>query len=170
MKPLGWKNQIASPDRAIGRSSGVLGQNKSFLHYVGWMSGQKSSPLPVGGEVFLLTSPFIELHGTWPTSDGVIHARCGNFPRKWRPRITSGLPTTHTLSAQNASNGAFSEDLQHLSVVALQVSDSSSNHAGLTSCRWARGDIAGALHADGIGGTLSVIREVKMEIPAYSCW
>ena len=66
MKPLGWKNQIASPDCAIGRSSGVPGQNKSFLHYVGWMSGQKNLRLPVAGEVLFLTSPFIELHGTWP--------------------------------------------------------------------------------------------------------
>ena len=65
MKPLGWKNQIASPDCAIGRSSGVLGENKTFLHYVGWMSGQKNLRLPVGGEVFFLTSPFIELHRTW---------------------------------------------------------------------------------------------------------
>src|ERR1019366_6441950 len=58
MKPLGWKNQIVSPDCAIGRSSGVLGQNKSFLHYVGWMSGQKNLRLPVAGEVIFLTSPF----------------------------------------------------------------------------------------------------------------
>src|ERR1019366_4020571 len=65
MKPLGWKNQIASPDCAIGRSSGVLGENKTFLHYVGWMSGQKNLRLPVDGEVFFLTSPFIVLHGTW---------------------------------------------------------------------------------------------------------
>ena len=60
MKPLGWKNQIASPDCAIGPSSGVPGQNKSFLHYVGWMSGQKNLRLPVAGEVLFLTSPFIE--------------------------------------------------------------------------------------------------------------
>jgi hypothetical protein len=66
MKPLGWKNQIASPDCAIGRNSGVLGQNKSFLHYVGWMSGQKNLRLPVAGEVLFLTFPFIELHRTWP--------------------------------------------------------------------------------------------------------
>jgi hypothetical protein len=45
MKPLGWNNQIVSPDWAIGRSSGVLGQNQSFLHYVGWMSGQKTYDL-----------------------------------------------------------------------------------------------------------------------------
>jgi hypothetical protein len=42
MKALGWKNQIASPHRATNRSSGLLSQNKSFLQYVGWMSGQKT--------------------------------------------------------------------------------------------------------------------------------
>src|SRR6267154_5222441 len=65
MKPLAWKNQIASPDSAIGRSSGVLGQKKSFLHYVGWMPEQKNLRLPVVGEALFLTSPFIELHRTW---------------------------------------------------------------------------------------------------------
>jgi hypothetical protein len=47
MKPLGWKNQI----------SGIPGQNKISLHYVGW----KIRKYPAVGEAFFLTSPFIEL-------------------------------------------------------------------------------------------------------------
>jgi hypothetical protein len=31
MKPLGWKNQIASPHRATSRIPGAPGQNKTFL-------------------------------------------------------------------------------------------------------------------------------------------
>src|ERR1035437_2385669 len=46
---------------------------QTFLHHAGWMSGQQSSPLPVGGEVFFLTSPFIELLVRWPTCDAVFH-------------------------------------------------------------------------------------------------
>ena len=34
---------------------------ESHLHTVGWISRQKTSQLPAEGEVFLLTSPFIEL-------------------------------------------------------------------------------------------------------------
>jgi hypothetical protein len=55
----------ASPDCAIGRSPGVVGQNKSFLHCVGWMSGKKSLRLSVADAVFLLTSPFTELIRMW---------------------------------------------------------------------------------------------------------
>jgi hypothetical protein len=73
MKPLRWKNQIASPHYAIGQSPGVPGQNKSFLHNVGWMSGQKILRLPVDGEVLFLTSLFIELHGTWSINDTVLY-------------------------------------------------------------------------------------------------
>jgi hypothetical protein len=38
MKPLGWKKQIDLSHHAKSRLSGALGQNKSFLHYVGWKS------------------------------------------------------------------------------------------------------------------------------------
>ena len=58
MKPLGWKKQIDSPHHAASRISGVLGQNKSFLHYVGW----KSENIPPPERYFFLTSPFIELY------------------------------------------------------------------------------------------------------------
>src|ERR1019366_1523916 len=65
MKPLGWKNQIDSPLRPTNRVSGPQGQNNISLDRTGWMSGHKNLRLPVGGVVFLLTSPFIELLGTW---------------------------------------------------------------------------------------------------------
>jgi hypothetical protein len=57
MKPLGWKNQI----------SGIPGQNKISLHYVGW----KIRKYPAVGEAFFLTSPFIELIRTWPISESL---------------------------------------------------------------------------------------------------
>jgi hypothetical protein len=44
MKPPGWKNQI----------SGIRGQHKIFLHYVGW----KVRKYPAVGEVFFLDFPF----------------------------------------------------------------------------------------------------------------
>ena len=65
MKPLRWKKQIALAHYVANRASAPLGQNKTFLDRTGWMPGQKSLPLPVAGELFLLTSPFIELLGTW---------------------------------------------------------------------------------------------------------
>src|SRR5580698_2688695 len=61
MKPLGWKKQIDSPHHATIRVSGALGQKNIFLHYVGW----KVRKSPAVGEVFSLTSPFIELLRTW---------------------------------------------------------------------------------------------------------
>ena len=62
MKPLGWKKQIDLSHQATSRISGAQGQNKSFLHYVGW----KSENIRPQEKYFFLTSPFIELHRTWP--------------------------------------------------------------------------------------------------------
>ena len=61
MKPLGWKNQIDLSHHATSRISGALGENKPFLHYVGW----RVRKYPAVGEVFFLTSPFIELLRYW---------------------------------------------------------------------------------------------------------
>jgi hypothetical protein len=60
VKLLGWKNQIASPDWSIGPSSEGLGENKSFLDYVGW----RVRKYPVTGEVLFLNSPLMELNMT----------------------------------------------------------------------------------------------------------
>ena len=61
MKPREWKKQIDSSHHARSRVSGALGKNKSFLHYVGW----KSENIRPQERYFFLTSPFIELLGTW---------------------------------------------------------------------------------------------------------
>jgi len=45
----------------LSRISGALGQIKSSRHYVGW----KSENIRQQERYFFLTSPFIELHGTW---------------------------------------------------------------------------------------------------------
>ena len=62
MKPLGWKNQIDLSQHAMSRISGALGQIKSSRHYVGW----KSENIRPQERYFFLTSPFIELHRTYP--------------------------------------------------------------------------------------------------------
>jgi hypothetical protein len=106
MKPLGWKNQIASPDCAIGRSSGMPGQNKSFLHYVGWMSGQKNLRLPVAGEVFLLTSLFIELIGSWPQQPiGSRSSRQMKGIAHPKDLLAPTWPTTRSIEASSRHRG-----------------------------------------------------------------
>src|SRR5713226_7287287 len=74
------------------------GRPKPFLlNHTGWRSRKR----PVEVRVFFLTSPFIELLGTWPNSDARLQARDAGTPQensdsptsKCRPRITSGLPT-----------------------------------------------------------------------------
>jgi hypothetical protein len=59
MKPPRWKIEIAaSRDESKLRA---LGQKKSLHHYVGW----KSEMFRPRERCFFLTSPFIELLGTW---------------------------------------------------------------------------------------------------------
>src|ERR1035437_2741706 len=96
MKPLRWKNQIVSPDCAIGRSSGVPGH---------WMSGQKNLRLPVAGEVLFLTSPFIELLGTYPTWDAAVWWRTSGSDVLLcdiRVQSRSSLGTNHPEGLTNA--------------------------------------------------------------------
>jgi hypothetical protein len=80
MKPLGWKKRIDLPHHATSRISGALGQNKPFLHYVGW----RVRKYPAVGEVFFLTSPFIELH-RWDEKAGLqrdaIRSQCSTCSR-----------------------------------------------------------------------------------------
>src|SRR5260221_14516996 len=59
MKPLGRKKQIAASCDEL--KLWARGQKKPLLHYVGWKS-EMSRPQV---RCFFLTSPFIELHGTW---------------------------------------------------------------------------------------------------------
>jgi hypothetical protein len=67
MKPLGWKNKstcrIMRRVESLGREAGT---NPSFITWAG-----KSENIRPQERYFFLTSPFIELHGTWhgpPTS------------------------------------------------------------------------------------------------------
>ena len=61
---LGEKTQTAVPDCATNRSSWKGRPEPSLLIHTGW----KVRKYPVAGEVFFLTSPFIELLRTWPCS------------------------------------------------------------------------------------------------------
>jgi hypothetical protein len=74
MKPPGWKKQIDSPLHATNRVSGAQGRNNISFDRTGWMSGHKHLRPPVGGEVFPLTSPFIELLRTYPGRDEAVRS------------------------------------------------------------------------------------------------
>ena len=94
MKPLGWKKQIALAHYVANRASAPLGQNKTFLDRTGWMPGQKSLPLPVAGELFLLTSPFSSKKNVKTFLDGIrriirsgLHLSAGDLISELNPKI-----------------------------------------------------------------------------------
>src|SRR5258707_13068329 len=54
---------------------------RAYQHYMGWRAGQKSLVLPVAGEFFLLTLPFIEQKGH-SGCDGVNAATAQRAPQR----------------------------------------------------------------------------------------
>jgi hypothetical protein len=64
---------------------------RASQHYMGWRAGQKSLLLPVAGEFFLLTLPFIE-RGNRPSGTG---------------RNLSDLPTNQASESQSVNTRSF---------------------------------------------------------------
>jgi hypothetical protein len=70
---MGWKNKFAATSDES--KLWALGQKKSLHHYVGW----KSEMFRSQERCFFLTSPFIELLGTWPPLFRLSHRETNIF-------------------------------------------------------------------------------------------
>jgi hypothetical protein len=62
MKTAGNENPNSRTRLHINPSTWSGSSEPSMLIQSGWKAGK----VPAAGEVFFLTFPFIELHGTWP--------------------------------------------------------------------------------------------------------